>query len=298
MTRFSDHLPLYRSYFNSHPHEEDDDASCQSLGDIESFQLTSSRRGWRSIMLFIWYTSIFQLTSSRRGWPAQQTLDQLLRQFQLTSSRRGWHDGRCVKSCCSYFNSHPHEEDDVFSSPQVSFYKHFNSHPHEEDDGSLAKSIFGAHYFNSHPHEEDDSSIRLYVVMDNISTHILTKRMTLISNHPHRFLEYFNSHPHEEDDLKLRHKVTSLVKISTHILTKRMTTIWSALFPTSAFQLTSSRRGWLCHPVQCYFQSHFNSHPHEEDDEASLITRSSPAIFQLTSSRRGWHLWIVLHLLQ
>ena len=99
-----------------------------------------------------------------------------------------------------------------------------------------------------------------------ISTHILTKRMTVrIAN------------------------FTCPFTISTHILTKRMTCIIPVNTSSSkAFQLTSSRRGWLhiliinikyitfqltssrrgWPPIlsQNLLQNHFNSHPHEEDD--------------------------------
>ena len=114
----------------------------------------------------------------------------------------------------------------------------------------------------------------------NISTHILTKRMT-----------------------------TSLVSyggsgnISTHILTKRMTRfsqLWWVIH--RVFQLTSSRRGWrvLCHywhnleifqltssrrgwPMRfCVIlkKRYFNSHPHEEDDRL----QESPRLAQIIST--------------
>ena len=234
--------------------------------DENIFQLTSSRRGWRSIMLFIWYTSIFQLTSSRRGWPAQQTLDQLLRQFQLTSSRRGWHDGRCVKSCCSYFNSHPHEEDDVFSSPQVSFYKHFNSHPHEKDDGSLAKSIFGAHYFNSHPHEEDDNrsncagSGTLRFQLTSTPTGLL---MTIYYSDVTSIFQLTSS---RRGWRLFAWRNVTMTDISTHILTKRMTVFLSSWILTVLFQLTSSRRGWLAVCKSKESLEYLKSQPHKEYD--------------------------------
>ena len=34
----------------------------------------------------------------------------------------------------SYFNSHPHEEDDSFCMKECNYDRYFNSHPHEEDD--------------------------------------------------------------------------------------------------------------------------------------------------------------------
>ena len=77
-------------------------------------------------------------------------------------------------------------------------------------------------YFNSHPHEEDDSKIDKLIIYADISTHILTKRMT-----------------------KPICRIQPYKSISTHILTKRMT-----FLPIS----------------QMVVFTHFNSHPHEEDD--------------------------------
>ena len=80
--------------------------------------------------------------------------------------------------------------------------RHFNSHPHEEDDNVELKNIWERMHFNSHPHEEDDRKASLKDCLECISTHILTKRMTLTQKH-----------------LKINRI------ISTHILTKRMTAI-------------------------------------------------------------------------
>ena len=98
-----------------------------------------------------------------------------------------------------------------------------------------------------------------------ISTHILTKRMTMIRLlHAWRIvfqltssrrgwrdrhdlpptLVYFNSHPHEEDDYAF--DVTSELE--------------------REFQLTSSRRGWQRIRTASIAIEYFNSHPHEEDD--------------------------------
>ena len=75
------------------------------------------------------------------------------------------------------------------------------------------------------------------------------------------------------------------------------------------FQLTSSRGGWRYAGNRCRSSSHFNSHPHEEDDRriwpydrkccisTHILTRrmttvlvqpNAPKLFQLTSSRGGW----------
>ena len=75
-------------------------------------------------------------------------------------------------------------------------------------------------YFNSHPHEEDDRIANLLSLHSSISTHILTKRMTV-----------------QTDSVVVR------LDISTHILTKRMTDEDSFETGLAVFQLTSSRRG-------------------------------------------------------
>ena len=56
---------------------------------------------------------------------------------------------------------------------------HFNSHPHKEDDGEEGNGSVNDDYFNSHPHKEDDGSTVPVESIAYISTHILTRRMTL-----------------------------------------------------------------------------------------------------------------------
>ena len=67
------------------------------------------------------------------------------------------------------------------------------------------------------------SDIRI-LCKNTISTHILTKRMTLPLLICLFHLFHFNSHPHEEDDGISQWKFNG-INISTHILTKRMTTV-------------------------------------------------------------------------
>ena len=78
-----------------------------------------------------------------------------------------------------YFNSHPHEEDDINDSASTNSNGNFNSHPHEEDDSFSFLHVGCLGYFNSHPHEEDDCSFLYSSTRSFISTHILTKRMTM-----------------------------------------------------------------------------------------------------------------------
>ena len=75
-----------------------------------------------------------------------------------------------------------------------------------------------------------------------ISTHILTKRMTIGRELQRMHLMNFNSHPHEEDDNMVCKSIEDR-DISTHILTKRMTVPFLIFVRYIIFQLTSSRRG-------------------------------------------------------
>ena len=98
---------------------------------------------------------------------------------------------------------------------------YFNSHPHEEDDLCGGQTLRSYSYFNSHPHEEDDLGNSSSVTASPISTHILTKRMTVLHCVIGDIKNHFNSHPHEEDDIP----VTAVSETGF------------------IFQLTSSRRG-------------------------------------------------------
>ena len=142
-------------------------------------------------------------------------------------------------------------------------------------------------YFNSPPHKKNHiATTMINTVFFKISTHILTKRMTII----HSF-------------------AAPAIYISTHILTKRMTDG----FPTFCILCVISthiltKRMTTLQQLVRLSERYFNSHPHEEDDESMVLkyelicisthiltkrmTLSSSdsdkgSTFQLTSSRRG-----------
>ena len=228
------------NYFNSHPHEEDD---CFVFASVIMWHISThilTKRMTLLCMLWIKYAT-FQLTSSRRGWrmvswvecPKNKISTHILTKrmtksvnsgcafitFQLTSSRRGWLQQYQFRVHLWYFNSHPHEEDDDTVNVNSLLHQYFNSHPHEEDDL--------LHIF-------------LLPGLCNISTHILTKRMTADGASSSWPFHHFNSHPHEEDDWKLVLSI-HICSISTHILTKRMTAaipVFVCLFAISTHILT------------------------------------------------------------
>ena len=167
-------------------------------------------------------TVVFQLTSSRGGWlwTEGKLVSETIISTHILTRRMTFHLGKSVQ-VLEYFNSHPHEEDDVITK-QHSFQSSISTHILTRRMTVLTKQ-----------------QNREY----NISTHILTRRMTL----PIKALQlsglfqltssrggwpsntgrlandvlfqltssrggwhlrmpvalvakYFNSHPHEEDD--------------------------------------------------------------------------------------------------
>ena len=96
--------------------------------------------------------------------------------------------------------------------------------------------------FNSQPHKEADCNAGIIRCGYFISTHSLTRRLTvcLISNSSQQ--ENFNSQPHKEADGLLPF-ICRLDSISTHSLTRRLTKGASCQGSFEAFQLTASQGG-------------------------------------------------------
>ena len=99
----------------------------------------------------------------------------------------------------------------------------------------------------------------------SISTHILTRRMTMVVARLTSSLLHFNSHPHKEDDF--RYLIASENEnISTHILTRRMT---SMLFALGTF-------------------TYISTHILTRRMTSIRAFAMQAAVFQLTSSQGGW----------
>ena len=166
-----------------------------------------------------------------------------------------------------YFNSHPHEEDDQLRDYFSCSQTHFNSHPHEEDDGVEARKKKRDENFNSHPHEEDDTAIN---VSQNINRYFNShphEEDDLVMSHLQIQLMYFNSHPHEEDDSWIRTERCRM-DISTHILTKRMTEEANEYARKKNISTHILTKRMTCTSTSgSSLPCHFNSHPHEEDDQ-------------------------------
>ena len=188
------------NHFNSHPHEEDDIVSVKKL-------ITSS-------------TISTHILTKRMTTRISTTSTVCI--FQLTSSRRGWlYHYSCILFI-RYFNSHPHEEDDNQSTSFVVFRLHFNSHPHEEDDNSASSMLSSTSIFQLTSSRRGWLFCLHFIGLMIISTHILTKRMTTFS---------------VDETVILLFQLTS---------SRRGWLFWLyILLQYILFQLTSSRRGWL-----------------------------------------------------
>ena len=128
-----------------------------------------------------------------------------------------------------------------------------------------------------------------FIFLADISTHILTKRMTIIQDFP---APSGNISTHILTK-RMTFSTLSLCNIcsniSTHILTKRMTNPLILLITPLIFQLTSSRRGWpkvgRTQLLEQAFQLTSSRRGWRGFEAVSFMSNS----FQLTSSRRGWH---------
>ena len=97
-----------------------------------------------------------------------------------------------------YFNSHPHEEDDIRQRTCEVVWKYFNSHPHEEDDVQHLLSNDVLHDISTHIlTKRMTCSYSPSRILESISTHILTKRMTAILNKNNLFkIAYYINNKH------------------------------------------------------------------------------------------------------
>ena len=166
-------------------------------------------------------------------------------------------------------------------------------------------------YFNSQPHEEADSVHTTIARGQGISTHSLTKRLTLFVALWERTDLHFNSQPHEEADVggdvtavscnifqltasrrgwRYRHLIFLLFQnISTHSLTKRLTRNDVCSEISEIFQLTASRRGWRTEIGIPSARSDISTHSLTKRLTNTYPRKYYPSLFQLTASRRGWH---------
>ena len=167
------------TYFNSHPHVEDDErgAYAEKERSISTHILTKRMtRGWRDgscgqkISTHI-LTKRMTFLSCRSVHSFCNISTHILTKRMTESVFR-----LPVFPCISTHILTKRMTLRTLMLPILRVY--FNSHPHEEDDGLCFPLGLLNWYFNSHPHEEDDLRNDGTANRSDISTHILTKRMT------------------------------------------------------------------------------------------------------------------------
>ena len=96
-------------------------------------------------------------------------------------------------------------------------------------------------YFNSQPHKEADvQQEAVRTTHWNISTHSLTRRLTVFILLILKIVKHFNSQPHKEAD-PANMSLTEPCDISTHSLTRRLTlycNVWLSAKNISTHSLT------------------------------------------------------------
>ena len=192
---------------------------------------------------------------------------------------------------------------------------YFNSQPHEEADiGYLTYWIFPPLFQLTASRRGWQSECSRRECAKDISTHSLTKRLTSFRRYiawfvlfqltasrrgwlpgrNHLYLHFeISTHSLTKRLTENRPEWSGWWEISTHSLTKRLTVYIRLLQEVRVFQLTASRRGWLClwhcGRGRTYISTHsltkrltsavmlppfpviyFNSQPHEEADVTAI----------------------------
>ena len=253
-------------YFNSHPHEEDDNLICLfPIYIIISTHILTKRMTGRNNRELRNFSISTHILTKRMTWWSDPRIRRF--QFQLTSSRRGWPRlAHYSQHFNKNFNSHPHEEDD--SRPDLQRMLSFIFQLTSSRRGWLARGAVPVYseYFNSHPHEEDDLAEPDVIPESIISTHILTKRMTETFGYVDPIIIFQLTSSRR--GWRLREWLREWLHRFQLTSSRRGWQLhgWKA-GRQQRFQLTSSRRGWPYPGKKRKLRKHFNSHPHEEDDD-------------------------------
>ena len=132
----------------------------------------------------------------------------LLLRFQLTASRRGWHQWEMGKNFLLYFNSQPHEEADgntaATSNADIVFQLTASRRGWPKNSSwSIGSSSISTHSLTK---RLTIATNEVMIRSSGISTHSLTKRLTCAIPFLPLFLGNFNSQPHEEADGLIENK--------------------------------------------------------------------------------------------
>ena len=166
--------------FNSQPHKEADDHGSRPIRNHHIFQLTASQGGWRLIEDICEKFEVFQLTASQGGWQR----DDILTHRQQD------------------FNSQPHKEADSYAPDHKVRLQSFQLTASQ--GGWLfhhfTVSTLGLFQLTASQGGWLPEDHQKYLEW-NISTHSLTRRLTVERRALWKNIKYFNSQPHKEADI-------------------------------------------------------------------------------------------------
>ena len=189
---------------------------------ISSFQLTASRRGWRILPGIFFITRVIsthsltkrltgsgkfqsficsisthsltkRLTLEDDGKPKQEIISTHSLTKRLTNGQ--W---ECIFICCISTHSLTKRLTTWFTPVADNPLFQLTASRRGWPIRAISFSIFN--YFNSQPHEEADQIIFRCLYVYIISTHSLTKRLTVSARIFVSVSENFNSQPHEDAD--------------------------------------------------------------------------------------------------
>ena len=125
-------------------------------------------------------TGVFQLTASRRGWRTPlRRLKGIFVHFNSQPHEEADGKSQWILSVSAYFNSQPHEEADQAPIVSLLWPSLFQLTASRRGWHTIQLPCIVSPYFNSQPHEEADTGIAYTMsIQYPISTHSLTKRLT------------------------------------------------------------------------------------------------------------------------
>ena len=162
-----------------------------------------------------------------------------------------------------------------FRSDLTQQSEYFNSQPHKEADAVTTAALQNWRYFNSQPHKEADGlTIENRITFKDISTHSLTRRLTIRKGLRRKRIRDFNSQPHKEAD-RFKDTYRQSRRISTHSLTRRLTKRFNQHMDGIYISTHSLTRRLTKETTESRSRpSDFNSQPHKEADRRKKHTES------------------------
>ena len=174
----------------------------------------------------------------------------------------------------------------MFPKRNIRNLKHFNSQPHKEADrsqGFLSESYIISTHSLTRRLTITDTGV---AVTTTISTHSLTRRLTSNVSPGRTSSRYFNSQPHKEADKTLTLRFPLSV-ISTHSLTRRLTPRSLSLNISSLYFNSQPHKEADTYEIRMKYSVHISTHSLTRRLTKKMTLATISYSFQLTASQGG-----------